>query len=203
MPLSSFKYQGIWDRKVGTESQRTYEDKIKNGFFDTYMKGEGLDIGYAGYVQGCNSILPNAVGIDLNFPGYDGKTLPFLDNSQDYVYSSHTLEHVIDYKMFIKEAYRVTKIGGYIVTIVPHQFLYEKKKDLPSRYNGSHYRFYTPASLLKEFEESLEPNSYRVRLLEDEDQGFTYDLPPETHSGGCYQILSVLQKIKKPDWDIL
>lgn len=201
--MTSFKYQGIWNRKVGTESQRTYEDKIKNGFFDTYMKGKGLDIGYAGYTDGCQSILPDAIGLDINYPNYDGHNLPFPDNSQDYVYSSHCLEHIKDWKYYFQEALRVVKVGGYIVTVVPHQFLYEKKKFLPSRFNGDHKRYYTPASLLSEVETALEPNSYRVRFLEDGDVGFNYFLGPSTHSDGSYEITLVIEKIQKPDWDIV
>jgi SAM-dependent methyltransferase len=189
-------------RLVGEESRKTYFEKLQNGFFIKYMNGNGLDIGYAGYLQGVESILPNSVGIDLNYPGYDGLTLPFADNSKDYIYSSHCLEHIADYKTVIKDWFRVVKTGGYIVTVVPHQFLYEKKASLPSRWNGDHKRFYTPASLLQEFEQSLEPNSYRVRFLEDGDKGFDYSIVPEKHSCGQYEITLVIEKINKPTWEL-
>jgi SAM-dependent methyltransferase len=189
-------------RLVGTESQRTYLDKLQNGFFLKYMSGDGLDVGYAGYTAGVEPILPRAIGVDLNYPGYDGLTLPFADNSKDYIYSSHCLEHIADYKTVIKDWFRVVKTGGYIVTVVPHQFLYEKKASLPSRWNGDHKRFYTPASLLQEFEQSLEPNSYRVRFLEDGDKGFDYSIGPEKHSGGQYEITLVIEKINKPTWEL-
>lgn len=189
-------------RKVGTESQRTYDEKFENGFFAKYMSGLGLDIGYAGYTQGVLPILPTALGIDTSYPNYDGITLPFRDETQDYVYNSHCLEHIDDYKAVLQDWHRVTKINGYIIIIVPHQFLYEKKKNLPSRWNGDHKRFYTPASLLREVEEALKPNSYRIRLLEDGDTGFTYNVPPEKHSGGQYEITLVIQKIALPTWEL-
>lgn len=189
-------------RKVGEESSRSYKRRLMNGFFDTYMTGNGLDIGFAGYIPDVVPILPNAIGVDTNFPGYDGKTLPFEDNSQNYVYSSHCLEHIDDYLNAIREWYRVVKVGGHIVTIVPHKFLYEKKEQLPSNWNGDHKRFYTPASLLQEFEQALEPNSYRVRFLEDGDIGFDYSIPPEQHSNGEYEITLVIEKINKPSWKL-
>lgn len=189
-------------RKVGTESQRTYHQKTVNGFFNKYMWGIGLDVGYAGYTEGCLPILPTAVGVDINFPGYDGKILPFPAQSQNYVYSSHCLEHIDNYKQAIQEWYRVTKIKGYVITVVPHQFLYEKKLEKPSFYNEDHKRFYTPAKLLKEFEEALEPNTYRVRLLEDGDDFFDYDRFPTEHSTGQYEITLVIQRIKPPVWDL-
>lgn len=196
------KYQYDPYRKVGEESSKTYDQKIHNGFFDQYMSGKGLELGYKGYLQGIVPILETAIGVDLDYPGYDGKTLPFADESQDFVYNSHTLEHIDDYKQAIKEWFRVTKTGGHIIIVVPHQFLYEKKSEKPSRWNGDHKRYYTPALLLLEIEQSLIPNTYRVRLCQDNDQHFDYTIPPEKHSGGCYEIECVIQKIKKPNWDI-
>jgi SAM-dependent methyltransferase len=182
-------------RKVGTESRKTYKEKLENGFFDKYMSGIGLDIGYKGYEENIVPILESAQGIDLETPGYDGRTLPFEDNSLDYVYSSHCLEHISDYKNYIKEALRVLKPGGYIITVVPHRDLYEKKLTLPSQWNGDHKRFYTSASLCKEFEESLPINSYRIRHLHENDAGHKYDQPENEHSVGQYEIELVVQKL--------
>lgn len=183
-------------RNVGGESRKTYVEKLGNGFFLKYMWGNGLDIGFSGYEPNVVSILNGAIGVDKDYPGYDGKTLPFEDNSQQFVYSSHCLEHISDYKQAIQEWYRVTKVGGYIVTVVPHRDLYEKKLELPSIWNGDHKRFYTPASLLKEFEDSLSVNSFRVRHLQDNDWGHDYNTPQHEHSGGQYEIELVVEKIK-------
>lgn len=180
---------------MSTESSKTYEQKIKNGFFLTYMFGKGLDIGGKGYKENQIAILPNATIVDLDYPGYDGKTLPFKDQSQDYVYSSHCLEHIDDYSNAIEDWYRVTKIGGHIVIVVPHRDLYEKKLDLPSKFNSDHKRFYTPSSLLKEVEDSLPINSYRVRHLRDNDEGHNYSDAPEVHGRWLYEIELVIQRI--------
>lgn len=190
------------DRKVGEESQRTYLDKLDNGFFDKYMSGNGLDVGYSGYIPGVNPILHTAIGIDVDYPGYDGKTLPFADESQDYVYNSHCLEHIKDSVQAVQEWFRVLKTGGHLVIVVPHQFLYEKKKFMPSRWNEDHKHYYTPGTLLWTVELALKPNTYRVRLLEDGDKGFDYSIGPETHSNGQYEITLVLQKIPAPAWEL-
>lgn len=183
-------------RQVGEESRKTYEDKLNNGFFNKYMSGVGLDIGFSGYLKDVVPILESAIGVDTKYPNYDGRTLPFPDQSQDYVYSSHVLEHIEDYKQAIREWFRVTKVGGHIVTVVPHRDLYEKKLKLPSLWNQDHKRYYTPSSLLKEFEDSLQINSYRVRLLEDGDKDFNYSVPVDQHSQGQYEITLVIQKLK-------
>ncbi len=190
-------------RKVGEESARTYEDKIKNGFFTRYMSGNGLDIGYAGYIADVEPILSTAIGIDTNYTGYDGLILPFTDESQDYVYSSHCLEHIQDSCNTIVEWFRVLKTSGHMVLVVPHQYLYEKKNNLPSLWNADHKRFYTPGSLLLEIENSLPPNSYRVRLLEDGDKGFDYNIEANKHSNGQYEITLVIQKILPPAFKLI
>ena len=183
-------------RNVGEESRKTYLDKLSNGFFLKYMWSNGLDIGFSGYLPHVVPILHNAIGIDTNYPGYDGIILPFEDNSQGYVYSSHCLEHISNYLQTIKEWYRVVRVGGYIITVVPHRDLYEKKLELPSRWNADHKRFYTPASLLKEFEDSLPINSFRVRHLQDNDKNHDYNTPVDKHSPGEYEIELVVEKIK-------
>jgi SAM-dependent methyltransferase len=196
------QYEVPEDWPVKGEASRTFKEKLSNGFFSTYMAGDvTIDVGYRGAHEDAVPIFPHAIGVDLDFPEYDGTRLPFPDGSVDTVYSSHMLEHVADYAATIRDWHRVVKNGGFIVCVVPHQFLYEKKHTLPSLWNGDHKRFYTPASLLHEFEMSLEPNSYRIRHLRDNDEGYTYDIGPQAHSGGGYEIELVVQKIQKPGWE--
>jgi len=102
----------------------------------------------------------------------------------------------------LREWLRVLKINSYMIITVPHKYLYEKKNNLPSRYNGDHKRFYTPSTLLKEIEDSFKPNTYRVELLQDNDLDFNYNIPPEKHSSGSYEILLIIKKIKEPLWEI-
>ena len=160
------RYDVPEDWPVKGEAGRTFNEKLRNGFFSTYLAGEvTIDVGYRGAFEDSVPILPHALGVDLDYPAYDGRTLPFPDNSVDTVYSSHMLEHVTDFRATVRDWHRVVRPGGFIVCVVPHQFLYEKKRSLPSMWNADHKRFYTPASLLGEFETSLRPNTYRVRHL--------------------------------------
>jgi hypothetical protein len=188
-------------RPVGLESRKSYDLKVANGFFDRYLSGSAiLEIGHKGHIEGAVPIVPQAIGIDLDYPGYDGATLPFPDESQDAVYTSHCLEHISDYRSVIREWFRVLKPGGHLIIVVPHQFLFERRRELPSRVSD-HKRFYTPATLLREIEEVLEPNSYRIRHLADNDFGFDYSiLPREESVVGCYEVEVVLEKIQPPCW---
>jgi SAM-dependent methyltransferase len=177
---------------------------VRTGFFDRYCSGNVvLDVGYCGYDNPARkAALPDAIGIDLDFPDYDGLQLPFADASVGTVFSSHCLEHVENEGEAIREWFRVLKVGGFLVCFVPHQALYEKRRSLPSRWNTDHKRFYTPASLIRAVEDALPVNSFRLRHLKDNDAGFDYALGPELHSQGCYEIELVIEKIGRPDWDL-
>jgi SAM-dependent methyltransferase len=197
------RYEVPEDWPVKGEAGRTFNEKLNNGFFSAYMAGEvTIDVGYRGAFEDAVPILPHAIGVDLDYPEYDGKRLPFPNESIDTVYSSHMLEHVTDFRTTIRDWHRVVRFGGFLVCVVPHQFLYEKRRSLPSSWNADHKRFYTPASLLGEFEASLRPNTYRVRHLRDSDENYTYGVGPEAHSGGGYEIELVVQKIAPPGWEL-
>lgn len=198
------KYKVPVDWPLKGESARSFERRFRTGLFSNYMSGDViLDIGYRGQWPDAVPILPHAIGVDLGFPGYDGKRLPFPDESVDTVFSSHMLEHSHDPQTVIRDWYRVLKFGGFIVMAVPHQYLYERKRWLPSVMNADHKRFYTPASLCREFEDALEPNSYRVRHLCDNDQGYNYDIGPPQTPTGAYEIECVIEKRRKPAWEFL
>lgn len=182
------------------EPHKSHQRRLDSGFYQRYLSGEAiLDIGGGDGV----SLIPNAITVDLDYPGYDGAILPFAENSQDAVFSSHCLEHVHDSIATIKEWFRVIKQGGYLILVVPHQYLYERKRVLPSRWNQEHQRFYTPASLLKELESALAMNTYRIRSLSDNDENFNYTVSEYQHATGCYEIELVIEKLAdKPIVDI-
>src|SRR5438067_2343523 len=96
---------------VKGEPAKTFLVKLTNGFFAKYLSGRVvLDIGYQGGDSGAVPILPHAIGIDLDYPGYDGVHLPFDDGSVDAVFASHILEHVIDYQAVIGEWLRTVRL---------------------------------------------------------------------------------------------
>jgi SAM-dependent methyltransferase len=94
-----------------------------------YCQGNGVDVG-CGYQK-----IGACVGIDIvpwgnacNERGnlsqadwcFDILDLPLKDETMDFVFSSHVLEHLMEPKAYIEEFLRVIKSGGYLVMIVPH-----------------------------------------------------------------------------------
>ena len=60
-----------------------------------------------------------------------GDDLPFKDNTFDYVFNSHVMEHFFDPVKAIKEHLRVIKKGGVLVYIIPHvDAIYDKGRDI-------------------------------------------------------------------------
>ena len=167
---------------------------MREGFFEKYCKGEGLDICY-----GADLIIPGCSGWD--FRNGDAQYLAGVeDESFDFVYSSHGLEHMYDVRTSLKNWFRVVKKGEYFLLSIPHRDLYEKKKSLPSRWNGDHKHMFLigkaeppdTLDIVEEIKCSLE--NYDIKYIKTCDEGHTIN-NPLVHSDGEYQIEIVLQKI--------
>ncbi len=73
------------------------------------------------------------IGVEIDIPGeykdkgivyYDGKTIPFEDETFDSMISSEVFEHVINIDEIVKELNRVLKTGGNALITVP--FVYPR-----------------------------------------------------------------------------
>lgn len=120
------------------ETAKSHQRRQREGFFDKYCQGSGLDIGYGG-----DPVVSNVRGWD--FEHGDAQFIRGLDDeSFDFVYSSHLLEHLPDTELSLTNWWRVLKPGGYLILYLPHRDLYEKKMSLPSRFNDDHMHFFLP-----------------------------------------------------------
>jgi ubiquinone/menaquinone biosynthesis C-methylase UbiE len=59
-----------------------------------------------------------SMAVDIIAPG---DNIPVPDESEDFIISSHVIEHFPDPIKALKEWYRIIKPGGYIFMIVPHK----------------------------------------------------------------------------------
>lgn len=57
--------------------------------------------------------------IDIKVGNVEENDLPYDDNTFDVIYSKSVLEHFYYPEKYVKEAYRVLKPGGLILTLVP------------------------------------------------------------------------------------
>ena len=182
----------IYQHYVG-ETAKSHNRRVRENFFEKYCTGEGLDIGY-----GSDIIVPGCSGWD--FRNGDAQYLSGVeDEIFDFVYSSHCLEHMYDVQTSLKNWWRVVKKGGYLILAIPHRDLYEKKNQLPSRWNSDHKHMFLigrsePPDTLDIVEEiRLSLENYDIKYIKACDEGHTIT-NPLVHSDGEYQIEIVIQK---------
>ena len=97
-----------------------------------YTRGRGLDVGCGPY-----KVFPHFIGVDSGKdrqmfgiqmqPDVECDVLQmpiFASESMDFVFSSHTLEHIKDHEKALREWWRVIKPGGYLVLYLPHKDFY-------------------------------------------------------------------------------
>ncbi len=195
--LVKAKYRTLGRPARQGESAKARARRLREGFFDKYCTGRGLDIGYGG-----DLLETNCTGWD--FEHGDAQYLRGLpDASFDFVYASHTLEHMVDPGVTLANWWRVLKPGGHLIIFIPERDLYEKKKTLPSRWNLDHKHFFlldrdeAPDTIgIVPLIRRLLPGQMIVRA-EICREGHTIDAP-DAHSDGEYSIEVVVKKMPAP-----
>ncbi len=120
------------------ETSSAYRRRRRFFFFDKYIIGKGIDIGC-----GDDKIHPDADAYDID----DGDATYMsgvIDGSYDYVYSSHCLEHIHNIGIALRNWWRILKVGGYLILLLPHRDYYERKTELPSENNADHKHYFLP-----------------------------------------------------------
>jgi len=80
-----------------------------------FCRGTGIDIG-AGLWP-----LPGATPVDVwRGPGTNAQVSDFENSSLDFVFSSHCLEHIKNWREALGEWVRKVKLGGVIFLYLPH-----------------------------------------------------------------------------------
>lgn len=86
-------------------------------FFMGYENIQGVDIAD----NGRNAEFASNIGMGEVFSVYDGKKLPYDDESFDLIISETVLEHVPNIEDYYSEAARVLKPGGVLIAYFPHR----------------------------------------------------------------------------------
>lgn len=130
-----------------TYKGKVYPSYLKGGnacsyvaaFAKEFCRGDGLDVG--GYLDWT---LPGARAVNVtNDDGYDAYNLP--EGPYDYIFSSHTLEHVPDYVRALRTWKAALKPGGVLFLYLPHP---DMEYWLPQN-NPKHLHLFHPADVEK------------------------------------------------------
>lgn len=116
--------------------------------------GDGLDIGCGGvncdnrfYQE--NKIIPTAIGVDLaktNLTGPAFNLRWFRDESLDYIFSSHLLEHISSLDLCLIEWFRVLRRDGLLILYLPLEGCYPSVGEPGA--NRDHKHNLTPRKVL-------------------------------------------------------
>lgn len=121
-----------------------------------YMKGRLLDFGCGNKPYRELLKVDDYVGLDIETSGhshegedidvfYDGRTIPFDNDSFDSVFTSEVFEHVFNLPEVLKELHRVLRPGGHMLMTLP--FVWEEH-EVP--YDFARYTSFAIEHLMKE-----------------------------------------------------
>lgn len=140
-----------------------------------YLRGRGLDLG-----AGSFRVLPHVTTVDnmhhAHMFGFNYKPdivsdVEKLDviasQSMDFVFSSHALEHIVDYKSALKEWWRVVKQGGHLVLYLPHKQFYPNIGEPGA--NPDHKHDFLPEDIV-----SAMPDGFDLVQSQERDEGTEY-----------------------------
>jgi len=169
------------------ETSCGFESRKIKYLIPRYTRGRGLEIGC-----GQEKAYPHFIGVDnghhfgkgaadIVAEAYDLSM--FADESMDFVFSSHTLEHMEDMTAALAEWARVIKPGGHLVLYVPSANLYPKVGEEGA--NPDHKFDIYPGDI----KDMLEDTDYYFRQLECEERADSDE----------YSLFEIYQKITVSD----
>ncbi|MET0638207.1 MAG: class I SAM-dependent methyltransferase [Chitinophagaceae bacterium] len=126
-PLMALYRGKVLDVGCGESPYRMYLDATKTEYFGIDIAG-ATDFGYR--------------NPDVTF--FDGKNIPFENETFSAVVCTEVLEHVHDYQYLVNEIYRTSKPGADIIVTIPWSARYH--------YIPYDYFRYTPSTLKAMFE---------------------------------------------------
>lgn len=118
----------------GSETSKWGHLMRSRGDYEKYLHRQGIDIGCGRLVLE----VPNGSVMGWDTPQGDANVMKGApDESFDFVYSSHCLEHMRSVQGALAAWVRILKPGGALYVAVPDFELFEQRQ-WPSRKNGDH-----------------------------------------------------------------
>ncbi len=141
-----------------------------------YTRGRGLDLGC-----GNCKLYSHFIGVDNGHHfGTDGADVVldcekldlFASEALDFVFSSHLLEHITDYKAALQEWWRVLKPGGHLVVYLPHKKFYPNLGQSGS--NPHHKHDFLPSDITDAMSKVSSDWDLLVNEERDQDQEYSF-----------------------------
>lgn len=138
-----------------------------------YVHGIGVDVGC-----GQDKVHPNTIPVDPAMHGsfpvagmrMEAKDIRvFGDGALDYVYSSHYLEHCVDYKATLALWWSKVKVGGHLILYLPHKGMYPNIGQFGA--NPDHKHDFFPQDIMSAMHEVALADKSGFIVVEDEDRG--------------------------------
>ena len=189
------------------ETSKCQEGRKKEGHFDLYLKGKGIDIGC-----GNDKLVVDEGGVDCwDLNNGDAMLMKSIANeTYDFVYSSHCLEHLEDVEISLYNWSRILKKGGCLYFAVPEYILFESMT-FPSIFNTDHkqtFSYYIKKEQVKrdnhyyytDIIKIIENLNMEVEISKLEDNNYNYSKGTggiQTLDNASAQILFVAKKKEK------
>lgn len=203
------------------ETTKAHARRVREGFFDIYVHSPVIDIGCGrvtgptGSAHGSDPLTPDAMCWDQddgdatfmrpeNLRRHPQWTAE-MEHGFGTVYSSHCIEHIANPYLAIKNWFRIVRPGGHLIIFAPSRDHYEKRKELPSRWNPDHKFFLTldqeelPCTLalrwlaVAALGAHLSCIGWIIKESKECTEGHTIT-DPDLHSDGEYSLELVIQK---------
>lgn len=125
---------------MGDETRKANRRRASDPLFQRVFRGRGIDIGHGGDLLNRDNLFPNVQSCE-GFDQRDGDAQRILryrpQQSYDFVYSSHCLEHLHDPAGALRSWFDLVRPSGFLILVVPDEDLYEQG-NWPSRFNADH-----------------------------------------------------------------
>lgn len=178
---------------MGNETKKSFARRCQNGDFKNFFQGKGIDIGC-----GNAPVTGSCFRFDKIFGNDMAELWNYKDEIYDFVYSSHCLEHFSKPQEVLEQWWRILKPGGYLIVVVPHWVLYEKRQ-FPSPYNSDHKSGFMP-DILIDMCSGL--HASQVLRLQVNEEGYDYNdkESDQTLKGAQAEIELIVRKVKDYFW---
>jgi SAM-dependent methyltransferase len=148
----------LWEEAIDLE--RSFCKGVLENYKNLFLAG--IDISPFVVKRAIHIFAP--LGGHFEFGIGDMKNIPYKSNSFDFIYSSGSIEHILDPQEALKEYYRILKPKGIAFISVPSRFSYYRiLQEVAARLvKGLHYGQWEKKFTRKELQKMIEAEGFKL-----------------------------------------